>query len=151
GPPLQPASARSLPPPRLHQPGGQRGNLRAGRDRLSVGGRCDGRTCRRHEGPNLMNEPKRKTLRARLTGWLKGETTPGVDPDVVPDMAKLLEETGLSEIEVERGSVRVRVAKNGGHGAHHAPMPMPMPAPAPLPAPVQAPPPPKVEEPKAEA
>jgi acetyl-CoA carboxylase biotin carboxyl carrier protein len=63
-----------------------------------------------------MNEPKRKTLRARLTGWLKGETTPGVDPDVVRDMAKLLEETGLSEIEIERGRVRVRVAKNGGHG-----------------------------------
>ena len=65
-------------------------------------------------------EPKRKTLRARLTGWLKGETTPGVDPDVVRDMAKLLEETGLSEIEVERGGVRVRVAKkeNGHSGAH---------------------------------
>jgi acetyl-CoA carboxylase biotin carboxyl carrier protein len=63
-------------------------------------------------------EPKRKTLRARLTGWLKGETTPGVDPDVVRDMAKLLEETGLSEIEVERGGVRVRVAKKeNGHVA----------------------------------
>jgi acetyl-CoA carboxylase biotin carboxyl carrier protein len=71
-----------------------------------------------------MNEPKRKTLRARLTGWLKGETTPGVDPDVVRDMAKLLEETGLSEIEVERGSVRVRVAKNSqGKAAAVAPSP----------------------------
>jgi acetyl-CoA carboxylase biotin carboxyl carrier protein len=42
---------------------------------------------------------------------LKGQTTPGVDPDVVREMAKLLEETGLSEIEVERGGVRVRVAR----------------------------------------
>jgi acetyl-CoA carboxylase biotin carboxyl carrier protein len=73
-----------------------------------------------------MNEPKRKTLRARLTGWLKGETTPGVDPDVVRDMAKLLEETGLLEIEVERGGVRVRVAKNG-HSAAAAPQPAPVP------------------------
>ncbi len=92
-----------------------------------------------------MNEPKRKTLRARLTGWLKGETTPGVDPDVVRDMAKLLEETGLSEIEIERGRVRVRVAKNGHHGTGTAAS-----AAAP-PQPQLAPPasePPKAEPPK---
>lgn len=80
-----------------------------------------------------MNEPKRKTLRARLTGWLKGETTPGVDPDVVRDMAKLLEETGLSEIEIERGRVRVRVAKNGhfsAAGQQAAPAPVPPPPPS---------------------
>jgi acetyl-CoA carboxylase biotin carboxyl carrier protein len=94
-----------------------------------------------------MNEPKRKTLRARLTGWLKGETTPGVDPDVVRDMAKLLEETGLSEIEVERGGVRVRVAKNGhGKAAPGAPA-----APALVPAPVQQTAPAVNEPPKAEA
>jgi hypothetical protein len=51
-----------------------------------------------------MNENnKRKSFRSRLTQYLKGETTPGVDSDVVREMAKLLEETGLSEIEVERG------------------------------------------------
>ncbi len=54
---------------------------------------------------------KRKPFRSRLAAYLKGETTPGVDPDVVREMAKLLEETGLSEIEVERGGVRVRVAR----------------------------------------
>jgi len=54
---------------------------------------------------------KRKPFRTRLAQYLKGETTPGVDPDVVREMAKLLEETGLSEIEVERGGVRVRVAR----------------------------------------
>jgi acetyl-CoA carboxylase biotin carboxyl carrier protein len=59
-----------------------------------------------------MNENnKRKSFRSRLTQYLKGETTPGVDSDVVREMAKLLEETGLSEIEVERGGVRVRVAR----------------------------------------
>src|SRR5262245_27455546 len=102
-----------------------------------------------------MNEPKRKTWRARLTGWLKGETTPGVDPDVVRDMAKLLEETGLSEIEVERGGVRVRVAKNGAHGlaapvpAQAQPVLPPVAATTPPPQPVLAAPreePPKAEE-----
>ena len=58
-----------------------------------------------------MSDKKRKSFRSRLTQYLKGETTPGVDPDVVREMAKLLEETGLSEIEVERGGVRVRVAR----------------------------------------
>jgi acetyl-CoA carboxylase biotin carboxyl carrier protein len=54
---------------------------------------------------------KRKPFRSRVAAYLKGETTPGVDSDVVREMAKLLEETGLSEIEVERGGVRVRVAR----------------------------------------
>jgi acetyl-CoA carboxylase biotin carboxyl carrier protein len=63
-----------------------------------------------------MTESKPKTLRARIASAIKGETTPGVDPDVVRDLARLLEETGLSEIEVERGGVRVLVARNGGHG-----------------------------------
>ena len=58
-----------------------------------------------------MSDNKRKSFRSRLTQYLKGETTPGVDSDVVREMAKLLEETGLSEIEVERGGVRVRVAR----------------------------------------
>jgi len=58
-----------------------------------------------------MSDSKRKSFRSRLTHYLKGETTPGVDSDVVREMAKLLEETGLSEIEVERGGVRVRVAR----------------------------------------
>src|SRR5262245_45213447 len=58
-----------------------------------------------------MSETKRKSLRTRLSHYLKGQTTPGVDPDVVREMAKLLEETGLSETEAERGGVRVRVAR----------------------------------------
>jgi len=58
-----------------------------------------------------MSDNQRKSFRSRLAKYLKGETTPGVDSDVVREMAKLLEETGLSEIEVERGGVRVRVAR----------------------------------------
>ena len=37
-----------------------------------------------------------------------------IDLDVVRKLADLLNETGLGEIEVERGDLRVRVARNGG-------------------------------------
>ena len=72
-----------------------------------------------------MSDNKRKSFRSRLAQYLKGEATPGVDSDVVREMAKLLEETGLSEIEVERGGVRVRVARErpGAAGAAAAPAP----------------------------
>jgi acetyl-CoA carboxylase biotin carboxyl carrier protein len=36
-----------------------------------------------------------------------------VDHDVIRQLAKLLDETGLTEIEFERGGVRVRVARQG--------------------------------------
>jgi acetyl-CoA carboxylase biotin carboxyl carrier protein len=38
--------------------------------------------------------------------------TPTVDHDVIRDLAKLLDETGLTEIEFERDGVSVRVARN---------------------------------------
>jgi len=75
-----------------------------------------------------MSDNKRKPFRSRLTQYLKGQTTPGVDPDVVREMAKLLEETGLSEIEVERGGVRVRVARETARPAGTSSAPSPAPA-----------------------
>jgi acetyl-CoA carboxylase biotin carboxyl carrier protein len=42
----------------------------------------------------------------------KAEGT-SVDHDVIRELAKLLDETGLTEIEFERGGVRVRVARQG--------------------------------------
>ncbi len=42
---------------------------------------------------------------------------PNIDPDFVRELAELLEETGLTEIEVEETGTRVRVARQG------APMP----------------------------
>jgi acetyl-CoA carboxylase biotin carboxyl carrier protein len=36
-----------------------------------------------------------------------------VDHEVIRELAKLLDETGLTEIEFERGGVRVRVARQG--------------------------------------
>jgi len=37
-----------------------------------------------------------------------------IDHDLIRELAQLLEETGLSEIEVERDGQRVRVARGGG-------------------------------------
>jgi acetyl-CoA carboxylase biotin carboxyl carrier protein len=95
-----------------------------------------------------MTEQKPKNLRARIASAIKGETTPGVDPDVIRDLARLLEETGLSEIEVERGGVRVRVARNGGHGTAGT---APAPAPPPVYAAPSSPSPQPSEQPKIEA
>jgi acetyl-CoA carboxylase biotin carboxyl carrier protein len=58
-----------------------------------------------------MTENKSKPLRDRIAKAIRGESTPGVDPEIVRDLAKLLEETGLSEIEIERAGVRVRVVR----------------------------------------
>jgi len=57
--------------------------------------------------------------------------TPAIDHDVIRDLAKLLEETGLSEIEFQRDGVSIRVARNSG-----LPAPRPRPSDAPVPSPV---------------
>jgi acetyl-CoA carboxylase biotin carboxyl carrier protein len=56
---------------------------------------------------------------------------PAIDPDLIRELAQLLEETGLSEIEIERDGQRVRVAR---------PVPGSAPAPAAWPVQVEAPP-----------
>ena len=53
-----------------------------------------------------------------------------VDEDLVRALARLLEETGLSEIEIERGGQRVRVARGGAHTAPSIPATPPTVAPA---------------------
>ncbi len=59
-----------------------------------------------------------------------------IDSDLVRTLAGLLDETGLSEIEYDTGSIRIRVARGGGHAPmsfHHAPPALPA-APSPAPA-----------------
>ena len=63
------------------------------------------------------------------------------EQDLIRELAKLLDETGLGEIEVEREGVRVRVARQVTHvvaagGASHVP---PIPSVAPAPAVTAAP------------
>ena len=35
----------------------------------------------------------------------------GIDPDLVRDLATILNDTGLTEIEVEHGELRLRIAR----------------------------------------
>ena len=49
---------------------------------------------------------------ARTPGNPPMPKTPNIDHDVIRDLAKLLDETGLTEIEFERDGVSVRVARN---------------------------------------
>jgi acetyl-CoA carboxylase biotin carboxyl carrier protein len=47
-----------------------------------------------------------------------------IDPDFVRSLAKLLEETGLSEIEYAEGDKKIRCAVTRGAVVHHAPAPV---------------------------
>ncbi|KPQ12616.1 MAG: acetyl-CoA carboxylase biotin carboxyl carrier protein AccB [Saliniramus fredricksonii] len=58
------------------------------------------------------------------------------DPELVRELAGLISETDLTEIEVEKGDLRIRVARQITQ-AVHAPAPVPAPAPA-TSAPVEA-------------
>jgi acetyl-CoA carboxylase biotin carboxyl carrier protein len=58
-----------------------------------------------------MTTKKSKPLRDRIARAITGNDGPSVDSEVVRQLAALLDETGLSEIEIERAGVRVRVAK----------------------------------------
>jgi acetyl-CoA carboxylase biotin carboxyl carrier protein len=51
---------------------------------------------------------------ARKPGSTPTSKPPAVDHDVIRELAKLLDETGLSEIEFERDGVSIRVARHTG-------------------------------------
>jgi acetyl-CoA carboxylase biotin carboxyl carrier protein len=77
------------------------------------------------------------------------EKKQAIDPALVRELAKILDDTGLSEIEVEHGELRLRLARTltlappptHAHVLHSAPAPVALPAPAPPPAaPAPAPP-----------
>jgi acetyl-CoA carboxylase biotin carboxyl carrier protein len=44
----------------------------------------------------------------------KGKNPPGIDAEAVRELAKLLKETGLTEIEIEHQGARIRVSRSGG-------------------------------------
>ena len=64
----------------------------------------------------------------------KASLKSAIDPDFIRELAKLLDETGLSEIELERNGERVRVARAPQRPLPAAPAPAPMPAAAAPPA-----------------
>ena len=59
-----------------------------------------------------MSSKESKPLRDRIAKAIAGDGGPGIDADVVRELAALLDETGLTEIELERAGVRIRVARN---------------------------------------
>ena len=60
---------------------------------------------------------------------------PSIDKELIRELAELLDETGLTEIEIEREGLRIRV----GRGGVAAPAPAPVyPAPAAMPMPAAA-------------
>ncbi len=61
----------------------------------------------------------------------KTSTKPGLDAGAVRELAKLLKETGLTEIEIEHNGARIRVSRSAGVAAAAAPA-------APTPTPVAA-------------
>lgn len=79
-----------------------------------------------------MTTKKPKPLRDRIAKALTGDDNTGVDADVIRELAALLDETGLTEIEIESGGARIRVARGtvfttatavGGQVAPAAPAP----------------------------
>jgi acetyl-CoA carboxylase biotin carboxyl carrier protein len=54
---------------------------------------------------------------ARKPGTPTSESSPAVDHDVIRELAKLLDETGLTEIEYERDGTSIRVARHGNTAA----------------------------------
>ena len=55
-----------------------------------------------------------------------------VDQDLIRELAALLDETGLTEIEVERDETRIRIARTAPAVAVSAPAPVPVPVSAPI-------------------
>jgi acetyl-CoA carboxylase biotin carboxyl carrier protein len=60
----------------------------------------------------VVSKPKEK---------VSSESKSAVDKDLIRELSALLEETGLSEIEIEQSGLRVRVVR-GGHVIAAAPM-----------------------------
>jgi acetyl-CoA carboxylase biotin carboxyl carrier protein len=71
-----------------------------------------------------MNMKDVKSIGERLAAG-KNKASPAVDAAAIRELAELLNETGLTEIEIEQGGTRLRVARQIGG----APMAVPVAAP----------------------
>lgn len=69
-----------------------------------------------------MNMKNVRELGTRLTNGSKAKQ--GIDASAIRELAELLTETGLTEIEVEQGGMRLRVAKQLAPVAHVAAAPV---------------------------
>jgi acetyl-CoA carboxylase biotin carboxyl carrier protein len=64
----------------------------------------------------------------------KTDTKPGIDAEAVRQLAELLKETGLTEIEIEHNGARIRVSRGGGAAVAVPVAAAPVAAAAPAPA-----------------
>jgi acetyl-CoA carboxylase biotin carboxyl carrier protein len=53
-----------------------------------------------------------KTIGARLANGNRAKGQPDIDAEAIRELAELLGETGLTEIEIERNGARIRVARH---------------------------------------
>jgi acetyl-CoA carboxylase biotin carboxyl carrier protein len=92
---------------------------------------------------------KKRPAKATAVAVTKPErvrSTHPVDAELVRELAKILDDTGLSEIEIEHGELRLRLARTPmlqqppahTHVVHSAPAPVALPPPVAAPAPPPA-------------
>ena len=80
-----------------------------------------------------MNMKDMKSIGQRLTNGPKTKSGEAlVDASAIRELAELLKETGLTEIEIEHNGARLRVARQMGGAAPSPVVPTPAPAPAPV-------------------
>jgi acetyl-CoA carboxylase biotin carboxyl carrier protein len=73
-----------------------------------------------------MNMKDVKQLGARFAGGAKEKGQLQVDGAAIRELAELLDETGLGEIEVEHGGRRIRVARGVSAAGHFSTTPVPV-------------------------
>jgi len=74
-----------------------------------------------------------KNIGARLANGNRGKGQPDIDAEAIRELAELLGETGLTEIEIERNGARIRVSRQATASVA-APVATAAPAPAAAPA-----------------
>ncbi len=82
-----------------------------------------------------MNMKSVKEIGARMTNG--GKPKSAIDSAAIRELSDLLNETGLTEIEIEQNGMRMRVARAAVAAVTHTAMPMPV-AHAPAAAPAEA-------------
>ena len=100
---VQPHAARRFPPPFLCRRGRQRHDLRASARKaiLRPSMRSPKFSRQRHE-----HQGARQRRRSR-----RPKAKPGIDAAAIRELAELLTETGLTEIEIEQNGARIRVSR----------------------------------------
>lgn len=85
----------------------------------------------------MMKKPAAKSARPAAPARPAASTS-GVDAALVRELASLMSGTDLTEIEVEKGDLRIRVARETRYAVAAAPAPVAVAAPVSAPAPLAA-------------